>query len=181
MAERPNQNWGSRFVESLGANFRYDVNNPQMGCGGADVYRFYGVTDDNSKTSIGLDQGGTLKLNSDRSIEISAGAKNSRGGEDIVIASLAGNISITADKTGTIKIRGSHIRISSDGDLDISAGNDMNFSANNIVFNANSMDTEAQTGNMIPFSKTWMAKVYSGSYVGADIVAQFLGRFIGAS
>lgn len=181
MAERPNQNWGSRFVESLGANFRYDVNNPQMGCGGADVYRFYGVTDDNSKSSIGLDQSGKLKVNSDKSIEIVAGATASKGGEDVLIASLAGNISITADKTGTIKISGNHIRISSEGDLDISANNDMNFKAASINFSANSMDTTALSGNMIPFSETWMAKVYSGSYVGADIVAQFLGRFIGAS
>ena len=51
MAERPNQKWGDRQLESLGANFRRDVNNPTMGCGGADVYRFYGVTDDDKNKS----------------------------------------------------------------------------------------------------------------------------------
>jgi len=44
MAERQNQNWYQRFVESYGPNFRIDINNPQMGYGGTNVYDIYGVT-----------------------------------------------------------------------------------------------------------------------------------------
>lgn len=178
MAERPNQDWSTRFLKSLGPNFRYEVNNPQMGCGGTDVYRMYGVSSDGSKFSIGADQAGKLKVNSDQSIEIVAGSQASKGGEDVLIASLNGNLSIVADKNGTIKIKGSNILINAESDLDIIAGNDINFKANNINFNANKMDTEALDGNMIPFSKTWIARVYDGTFVGVDVIAQFIGRLV---
>ena len=38
MAEKPNQNWEQRVVDSRGPKFRLDVNNPQMGADGANVY-----------------------------------------------------------------------------------------------------------------------------------------------
>ena len=34
MAEKPNQNWEARTIDSKGPKFRIDVNNPQMGADG---------------------------------------------------------------------------------------------------------------------------------------------------
>ena len=41
MAEKPNQNWEQRVVDSRGPKFRLDVNNPQMGADGSNVYLMY--------------------------------------------------------------------------------------------------------------------------------------------
>ena len=49
MAEKPNQNWEQRVVDSRGPKFRLDVNNPQMGADGANVYLMYAVTDNKEK------------------------------------------------------------------------------------------------------------------------------------
>ena len=182
MATRPpeNQDWYGRSCRAFPV-FREDVGNPQMGAGGSDVYRMYGYTSDEKKFCIGYDQNGKLMINSDGSIEIVAGEKSTAKNEDIFIHSRKGNVTITADRTGNIRISGSNIVIQADNDLELIAGNEMKVKASSISFEANSMDTNAMTGNMIPFSEEWMAKVYSGTYVGVDVIAQFLGRFIGAS
>jgi len=182
MAERPseNQDYLNRF-HRIYPKFEEHIGHPQMGAGGADVYKMYGYTNDDKKFNFSFDQSGKLMLNSDGTIEIVAGEKSSPKNEDILIHSRRGNVTITADRTGNVRISGTHVIIKGDGDLEFIAGNDMKFTAANITFEANAMNTSALTGNMIPFSETWMAKIYSGTYVGADVVAEFLGRFIGAS
>jgi len=32
---------------------------------------------------------------------------------------------------------------------------------------------------MIPFSEEWIMKVFSNTYVGADVIAGFIGRALG--
>jgi len=180
MAQRPieKQNWYARFVESYGPSFRIDINNPQMGYGGEDVYRMYGITKDDKKASIGLDQAGKLKLNSDMSIEIVAGEMSGDKGEDILIHSRRGNVTITADRNGTIKIMGSNIAIESTGDMDITASNVLNVNCPIIKINSNVSDLQGMSGNAIPFEKQFITRVFSGisiGGVGLDIIAGVLG------
>ena len=176
MAERPNQNWNNRQVESLGANFRRDTNNPTMGCGGADVYRFYGVTDDDKKSSIGLDQSGKLKVNSDVSIEIVAGEEGQDKGEDIIVHSRRGNVSITANRNGTIKISGAHIIMKSDGDLTLEASNEMNLNASKINLHPKvGAEIQGLTGNLVQPEKQLLMRVFSGITIGGVGVDLLLG------
>lgn len=180
MAERPSekQNWYGRFVESYGPTFRIDIGNPQMGYGGEDVYRMYGITKDNKKASIGLDQSGKLKINSDVSIEMVAGEMAGNKGEDILIHSRRGNVTITADRNGTIRIMGSNIAIESTGDLDIKAANELNVDAHKLNLNVNGADAQGMSGNMIPFEKQFITRVFKGITVGGiglDIIATALG------
>jgi hypothetical protein len=178
MAERPaeKQNWYAHFVESYGPTFRIDINNPQMGYGGEDVYTMYGVTKQNQKSSIGLDQNGKLKIHSDVSIELVAGELAGDRSEDILIHSRRGNISITADRTGTVKIKGSHIVLEADGDLDLIAGNDIVASAGNIFrIQGNGAEIEGLTGNLVPPEKHFLFLVFKGSFVGADVILGLLG------
>lgn len=183
MAERPidKQNWYSRFVESYGPSFRVDVNNPQMGYGGEDVYRLYGITKDNKKFSVGTDQNCKLKLNSDVSIEICAGEEGQDKGEDIAIISRRGNISLTACRNGTIKIKGSHIILDSDGDLDIKAENEVNISGTNINLNPKvGADVQGLDGNLVPVEKQFTMRVFRGitiGGVGVDVLMTALGLF----
>jgi hypothetical protein len=181
MAERPaeKQNWYAHFVESYGPTFRIDIGNPQMGYGGSDVYTMYGVTQQDQKSAIGLDQNGKLKIHSDVSIELVAGELNGSKSEDILIHSRRGNISITADRTGTIKIKGSHIVLEADGDLDLIAGNDIVASAGNIFrIQGNGADIEGLTGNLVPPEKQFLIQVFKGSFVGADVLFGILGLIL---
>jgi len=178
MAERPlaNQNWYRHFVESYGPSFRIDINNPQMGYGGPDVYSMYGVTDQDKKSTIGLDQNGKLKIHSDVSIEMVAGEFNGDKSEDILIHSRRGNVTITTDRTGTIKISGANITIEASGDLNLSAGNDVVVNAGNIFrVEGNSAELNALTGNLTPPELTFLFQVFSGSFVGVDIILKLLG------
>lgn len=178
MAERPSekQNWYAHFVESYGPTFRIDINNPQMGYGGEDVYTMYGVTKQDQKSSIGLDQSGKLKIHSDVSLELVAGELAGDRSEDILIHSRRGNISITADRTGTIRIAGNHIVLQADGDLDLVAGNDINVSAANFFrIQGNAAEIEGLTGNLIPPEKHFLFLVFEGSFVGADVILGLLG------
>ena len=178
MAERPaeKQNWYAHFVESYGPTFRIDISNPQMGYGGEDVYTMYGVTKQNQKSSIGLDQNGKLKIQSDVSIELVAGELAGDRGEDILISSRRGNISIVADRTGTVKIKGTHVIIEADGDLDLIAGNDIVASAGNIFrIQGNGAEIQGLTGNLVPPEKQFLSRVFKGSFVGADVILKTLG------
>lgn len=181
MAERPaeKQNWYARFVESYGPTFRVDIANPQMGYGGEDVYTMYGVTKQNQKSAIGLDQNGKLKIHSDVSLELVAGELAGDRSEDILIHSRRGNISITADRTGTIRVSGNHIVLQADGDLDLVAGNDINVNAaNTFRVQGNAAEIEALTGNLVPPEKHFLILVFKDSFVGADVLLGLLGLIL---
>ena len=45
MAEKSNQNWEARRIDSKGPKFRLDEKNPQMGSDGPNTYLQYAVTD----------------------------------------------------------------------------------------------------------------------------------------
>ena len=124
MAERPlyKQNWQGRSIVSFGPKFRLDMNNPTMGLNGTDVYNFYAVTDNNDVCLTGLTEGGTYHIYNDRSIELIAGQKSESNGVDIIITGRNGDICITAEKNGRVRIRAQNIMIDADEDVDIKAG-----------------------------------------------------------
>ena len=65
MAERQNQNWEGRTIDSRGPSFRIDVANPQMGSDGSNVYMMYSVTDNKDVNLCALTQGGTYQIHND--------------------------------------------------------------------------------------------------------------------
>ena len=119
MAERPfdKQNWQGRSLTSFGPKFRIDMNNPQMGCNGTEVYNLYAVTNNNDVCLTGLTEGGNYRLYNDRSIEIIAGQKSESNGVDIIISGRNGDVCITAEKNGRVRIRAQNIMIDADEDV----------------------------------------------------------------
>ncbi len=166
--------YNKRFLETYGPTCRVTVNGQTMGVSGTDVYRLYGATDDHKKFSFGCTQSGKVQLNSDVSIEIVAGEKGSDKGEDIIIHSRRGNVTITADRNGTIKIKGSHIIIEADGDLELSAGNELKLEATSITMDSNNADINAIAGNLAPEGKTFFERVTDGTFIGADVITDTL-------
>jgi len=176
MAERPfdKQNWQGRSINSFGPKFRLDMNNPTMGCNGTDVYNLYAITDNKDVCIAGLSEGGNYKLYNDRSIEIVAGQKSESNGVDIIITGRNGDICITAEKNGRVRIRAQNIMIDADEDVDIKAGRNITLDSGSgrVLIKANKADCDALDGNLVPPGSSFGEQIFSGSFVGADIVTK---------
>jgi hypothetical protein len=173
MAERPNQNIYKRQLISFNPNFRIDTANPQMGSSGSDVYRFYGVTDDNNVSSVSLSSSGLYSIKNDRSIEIIAGENNEGKSVDIVIVGRNGDVTITAERTGMVRIKANNIMLDADEDITLKAGRNIiqQSSSGRILLKGVSVDADGIRGNIIEnMGIGFGMKVFSGSFVGADVL-----------
>jgi hypothetical protein len=174
MAERPfnKQKWQGRSIISFGPKFRLDMNNPTMGLNGTDVYNFYAVTDNNDVCLAGLTEGGTYHIYNDHSIEIIAGQKSQSNGVDIVISGRNGDVCITAEKNGKVRIRAQNIMIDADEDVDIKAGRNITLDSGSgrVLIKANKADCSSLSGNLAPPGSSFGERIFEGSFVGADIV-----------
>lgn len=171
MAQRPleKQNWQARNISSFGPKFRIDMNNPQMGLNGTDVYNIYAVTDQNYVNVQGLSEGGLYKLYNDGAIEIIAGQKSPSSGVDIVIAGKNGDVCISAEKNGQVRIRAAKVVIDSDEDITLNAGRDVRVKAGGkFIVQSNEASCQALTGNLI--QKDFFQRVFDGTQIGGDVL-----------
>lgn len=167
------ENWEARDIWSLGPKFRIDVNNPQKGCNGSEVYTIYGVNNDKDVNLSGLTEGGTYRIFNDKTIEIVAGQKNKEKQIDIIITGQNGDVCITAMRNGAIRIKGKNVVVEATEDLDMKAGRNINLNAGSgrILMNCNKADIEGLTGTLIEkLTGTFGMKVFQGSFVGADLI-----------
>lgn len=165
------QNWWQRSIESVGADFRVDRHNPKMGCNGSDVYTQYAVTDDKNVNVQSLSEGGIYKLYNDQSIEIIGGQKAKGTGVDIVIVGKNGDVAITAEKNGAVRIRASKIVLDSDENLELLAGKDINIkSGGRVLIQSNEYSVNAHVGNAIPKGTSFGERCFANSFVGSDLI-----------
>ena len=168
-------NWEERSYWKLGPAFGLDVKNPQLGLDGPDVYTLYGVTGDKDICILGLTNGsGMFKICNDRSIQIIAGQNNSGGGVDIVITGKNGDVTITAERNGNVRIRGKNIILDADENINLTAGRNVNIKAGSrVVTQSNQADCIAKTGNLAPKGTSSGEKIFpAGSPCGDDDVAE---------
>ncbi len=168
-------NWEARDILSIGPKYRIDISNPQMGCNGPDTYNMYSTNDSKDVTISALSEGGLYRIHNDRSIEIVAGEKNEGNGIDIVISGKNGDVTITAEKNGKIRIKGQNVMIEADEDVDIKAGRNINLNSGSgrILLKANKVDANGLTGNVIEaVGGGFGVSVFSGSFVGGDIIGK---------
>ena len=148
MAER-NKNIFKRQLISFNPNFRIDTANPQMGQSGTDVYKIYGVTDSgDNQSSISLSSGGLFSIYNDHTIQISGGAKNSEGREDIVIIGNNGNVSISAN--GMIRLYATNIMIEAEEDIHFKAGRNITMMGGDgrVMVKGQRVDLKGTSGNI---------------------------------
>jgi hypothetical protein len=170
-------NWEGRNIQSFGPKFRIDLANPQMGFNGSDVYNIYGVSDNNDVNLAGLTEGGKYRIYNDKEIEIVAGHNNSATpGVDIVITGKNGDICITAEGNGRVRIKAQNIMIEADEDIDMKAGRNINLNSGSgrILLKGNKLDASGLTGNLVPRGLSFGFQVFSGSFVGGDVLASAL-------
>jgi len=181
MAERPADkcNWDGRRHISLGPKFRIDANNPRMGLRGYSSYLIYGTTDNKDQCSMYLSEDGTWALYNDRNIEIVAGDKNeNEKGQDIKIITKTGELVIQADGNGMVRIKAPNICLEATEDIDIKAGRNLTLasSGGQTLIQGNDLNVEGTGGNLLEGMKLdFVNQVFSGSFVGADVLAGILG------
>ena len=181
MNNRPPENVNSYLRECISYNpkVRVEVSHPMYGYLGASNYFLYTVSDTQLKSSIDFTEAGKILINSDESIEMVAGELSDDKSENILIHARRGNVTITADRRGTIRISGHHVVIDSDGDLELISGNDCIIDANHIKLNGNVVDENALAGSLVSAENTFLSKVFDGSFVGPDLVLGVLGALVG--
>ena len=83
-----------------------------------------------------------------------------------------GDVCITAEKNGRVRIRPQNIMIDADEDVDIKAGRNITLDSGSgrVLIKANKADCKALTGNLVPPGSSFGEQVFSGSFVGADII-----------
>ena len=175
MAESPNQNHEQRDILSLGPKFRIDVNNPQMGERGTNVFLQYAVTDDNSRQFASLDESGTFRVHNEKDIEIISGQKL-KGDVGIEIATLKGSIEITCQGDGNILIKGSNVVVEAREDISLKAGRNISLSASQTVnLRGNKVQASGQTGNIMKAIGhvtggvgSFVQRAFSKTQVGGD-------------
>ena len=176
MAER-SKNLFKRQLISFNPNFRIDTANPQMGLSGTDVYKIYGVTDSgDNQSSISLSSGGLFSIYNDHSIQISGGANNEKGREDVVIIGNSGNVSISAD--GTVRIYATNIMLEAEEDIHLKAGRNINMKSGSgrIMIDGQKVDVKGTSGNLISaLGKDFTKKIFSGSFIGIDLIDNLIG------
>lgn len=171
------QNWERRDICSFGPKFRIDTNNPQMGGNGTNVYALYSTTDNKDVNFTGLTECGTYRIWNDRSIEFIAGNKDSSEGVDIVIAGMSGDITITAMRNGSVKIKGKNIVIEADEDIDLKAGRNINIDGKSrVLLKGNKCEASGLLGNLVP--KSFSTAVFEGSKIGNDITSSVQGKVL---
>ena len=169
MAEKPNQNWEQRVVDSRGPKFRLDVNNPQMGADGQNVYLMYAVTDNKDKQFSALSESGTYRLHNERTIEVVSGSKNSPSDVGVKISSVKGDITITVVKNGSIRISGNSVTIQADQDIDLKAGRNITLTAGSrVLLRGLKAQANALLGNLVHNGGTWLERIIKPTMIGSD-------------
>ena len=171
MADNPTlQNWQGRQYESFG-KLRIDTGNPELGNDGATTYALYAENDQGLTSSLIMSEGGQYNILNDECITIIGGIKKEGEGACINIIGKEGDVCITAEKSGKIKIKGNNIVIDSDKSLTIKTGDSMKLEANSIFFDCNNLATNALTGNLAPRDVTFGGLCFRGQKVGIDKIA----------
>ena len=172
MAEQPNQNWEQRVVDSRGPKFRLDVNNPQMGADGANVYLMYAVTDNGEKQFSALSESGTYRLHNERTIEVVSGSKNNPSDVGVKISSVKGDITITVVKNGSVRISGNSVSIQAAQDIDLKAGRNITLSAGSgVLLRGLKAQANALLGNLVHNGGSWLERILKPTMVGSDYLS----------
>ena len=176
MAERKDQNWERRLIDSFGPKYSLDVNNPQMGENGPNVFLQRAATDNEVRQFSALDESGKYMLHNEGDVEIIAG-KKVNGEVGINIASQKANIAITCTGDGDILIKGSSVVIQAREDISLKAGRNISLNApTTINLNANKVQANGSSGNIMKAifhvmgggGGSFVGRVFSKSRVGRD-------------
>lgn len=168
------KNWESRSYKNFGPNYRLDVTNPEVGGDGPLVYKWRAVNQQNDIQLTSYSESGILRIYNDKRIEIVAGPSNSEKDIDIVIESKKGDITITCDGNGNVRIKGTNVMIEADQDIDMVAKRNINLETKSgtLKLNGNKVEVDGLCGNLVEKTVgSFTQKIFEKSKVGSDYLS----------
>tara|TARA_B100000963_G_scaffold91841_1_gene79028 strand:- start:470 stop:1051 length:582 start_codon:yes stop_codon:yes gene_type:complete len=116
------QNWQKRQYDSFGPHFRIETANPELGVCGNIAYNLYGYSDSKDVSNIGMMGDGQLKILADQCITIAGGASVDGGGLCVNIIGTKGDVAISAESNGDVRIKGRNIILDAEQNIELSTG-----------------------------------------------------------
>ena len=151
-------------------NYVVETGNPTVGFGGGTV--FQEITEQNNQTSVrSMTEDGQYNLFVDDTVTL-VGGMTKDGGTCFNIVGKNGDVTITAERNGDIKIKGSNILIDADENINITSRKSVTIKgSNSIFFDTPNLNTNAMTGNLAPRSVTFGGLVFRGTKVGGNAIS----------
>ena len=116
-----NQNWQKRQYDSFGPHFRIETANPELGAAGNIAYNLYGYSDSKDVSNLGMMGDGQFQIFADQCITIAGGANVDGGGLCINIVGTRGDVAISAEGEGDIRIKGRNIFLDAEENIRVTA------------------------------------------------------------
>ena len=117
-----NQNWQKRQYDSFGPHFRIETANPELGTAGNIAYNLYGYSDSKDVSNLGMMGDGQFQIFADQCITIAGGASVEGGGLCINIVGTKGDVAISAEKNGDVRIKGRNIFLDASENIELTTG-----------------------------------------------------------
>ena len=117
-----NQNWQKRQYDSFGPHFRIETANPELGLVGNVAYNLYGYSDSKDVSNLGMMGDGQFQIMADQCITIAGGASVEGGGLCVNIIGTKGDVAISAEKNGDVRIKGRNIFLDASENIELSTG-----------------------------------------------------------
>ena len=175
--QSPSQDYEARQYESFG-RLRIDSGNPELGNDGATVYALVADGKSGNTSYLGMSEGGQYHIFNDQCFNIVAGVKKRGTGAGVNIAANHGDICITCQSNGTVKISGQNITIDAEKHLQFKADTcqfDVT-SQSGIQFTTPRMNTTARRGNLVRNVDSFMGVCFANTKVGMDEVSSVLAQ-----
>ena len=171
----PSQDYEARQFETFG-RLRIDSGNPELGNDGATVYALVADGNSGNTSYFGMSEGGQYHIFNDQCFNIVAGVKKKGDGTAVNIAANHGDICITCQKNGTVKISGQNITIDAEKHLQFNADScQFNVtSQKGIQFTTPFLNTTATRGNLVKDVDSFMGVCFAKTKVGMDEISSVL-------
>ena len=177
------KNYERRILQSYGSRYRLDIQNPEPDVGGPQVFNQQATTDEDDTLSVGLNQKGIYHIYNDKSVEIVGGARSKESGVDVVITGKNGDVWITAEQDGRVRIRGKNVIVQADEDLDLVGGRNVNIKSGSgrVLVSGNTLEKDGLKGNMLEPDEQWAYRVFDGTGLPASEFSSLTSDFSGVT
>ena len=171
-------NW-SKYTFNTGPNFIECFGDEKVDFGGGSIWRK--IFEQNDQTSyFGLSKAGQLNIFNDDTLTLTGG-NTKKGGACVNIIGTNGDVNITADKNGVVRIKGAKKIVYDSPDMFFNCGRHIHFKANSIQLECNSLNTTAYKGNLRVRDVSFAGLAYAGLPVGENALDELKSDLLSAT
>ena len=171
-------NW-SKLHYNTGPNFIECFGDETCDFGGGSVWRK--IFEQNDQTAyFGLSKAGQLNIFNDDTLTLTGG-NTKKGGSCVNIIGTNGDVNITADKNGVVRIKGAKKIEYDSPDMFFNCGKHIRFKADSIHFDCNKLSTDAYLGNLRVRDVSFAGLAYANLPVGENALNNLKSDLLSAT